>query len=811
MQYELGAVRAKDDFDIVGALPKQNIDTGMGLERMATLLQGVDNLYEIDEVYPVLERAAELTGKRYGAGPATSVAAHPDDVRLRVVADHVRSSLMLIGDGVTPGNEGRGYVLRRMLRRAVRSMRLLGVRRPVPAGAAAGLAGADERSPTPSSSTDFDRISQIAYAEEEAFRRTLAAGTTILDTAVARTKAAGGADAGRRPGVPAARHLRLPDRPHPGDGRRAGPRRSTRRASAASCRSSASGPRPTRRPRRPATATPSVYRDLADGARRATDFTGYDELVSEGRGRGLVVDGEPRRGEPAPATSSRSCSTARRSTRSRGGQIADAGASARRRRRHRGRRRAAPGQGARRAQRRRVLGEVRCAGAPALARSTPSAAAISPRRTPARTSCTRRCARCSARGPVRLGQQARLPPARLPPRPRCPRRSLARDRGGANPLCATTCRSPRDVMPLDAGPRARAPSRCSARRTARTCASSRSASWAASSAVAPTCSTRARSALSRCSASRRSAPACAASRRSSATDALRYLARERAIVAELTEPGRRVPRSSPSGSARMVTRLKDAERELERLRAGAGAGAAAGLARRARATSTASPSSATTPATPVPTTCAPWCSTCAAGSAPTAPASCAITGAPRAGRSSSSRPTRRPASAASGPGRCVRVAAAALGGGGGGKDDIAQGGGQDASKVRGALGRRVAPRGAPADRESTRGDRRGRMRGPRGRGSVSTSGRCASGSPSSDPDGILATPVATVPRDPAPGRGPRPASPRSSGARRRRGGRRAAAARSRGTKGAAQRGSRAMLPCWRRASPRSGCDSSTSA
>ncbi len=192
MQYDLSAVRAKDDFDIAGDLPKQNIDTGMGLERMATLLQGVDNLYEIDEVYPVLDRAAELTGKKYGAhsGHAASES-HPDDVRLRVVADHVRSSLMLIGDGVTPGNEGRGYVLRRMLRRAVRSMRLLGFDEP---SLPLLLPVSMERMKNsyPELESGFDRISQIAYAEEEAFRRTLASGTTILDTAVTRTKQGGG-------------------------------------------------------------------------------------------------------------------------------------------------------------------------------------------------------------------------------------------------------------------------------------------------------------------------------------------------------------------------------------------------------------------------------------------------------------------------------------------------------------------------------------------------------------------------------------------------------------------------------------------
>ena len=127
MQEDLGAVRSKVDFDVLGPLPQPNIDTGMGLERVAYLLQGVDNLYEIDEVYPVLERAAEMAGKRYGHRRP----ARPDDVRLRVVADHVRSALMLISDGVSPGNEARGYVLRRLLRRTVRSMRLLGVDEPV--------------------------------------------------------------------------------------------------------------------------------------------------------------------------------------------------------------------------------------------------------------------------------------------------------------------------------------------------------------------------------------------------------------------------------------------------------------------------------------------------------------------------------------------------------------------------------------------------------------------------------------------------------------------------------------------------------
>ena len=99
MQDELSAVRSKEDFDIRGPLPSKNIDTGMGLERMAFLLQGVDNIYEIDEVYPVIERAADLAGKRYGAD-------HEDDVRLRVVADHVRSALMIIARRRHAGQRG---------------------------------------------------------------------------------------------------------------------------------------------------------------------------------------------------------------------------------------------------------------------------------------------------------------------------------------------------------------------------------------------------------------------------------------------------------------------------------------------------------------------------------------------------------------------------------------------------------------------------------------------------------------------------------------------------------------------------------
>jgi alanyl-tRNA synthetase len=193
MQYDIDDVTSKEEFRIVGDLPNQNIDTGMGLERMASLLQGVDNLYEIDEVKPILDRAAQLTGKKYGAhsGHAASESA-PDDVRLRVIADHVRTALMLIGDGVTPSNEGRGYVLRRIMRRAIRSMRLLGWHEP--AMPELLPVARDCMAPSyPELAEDFERISQYAYAEEDTFLATLRAGTTILDTAITDTKKSGGA------------------------------------------------------------------------------------------------------------------------------------------------------------------------------------------------------------------------------------------------------------------------------------------------------------------------------------------------------------------------------------------------------------------------------------------------------------------------------------------------------------------------------------------------------------------------------------------------------------------------------------------
>jgi alanyl-tRNA synthetase len=180
MQFERGEGTGKDSFEILGELPSKNIDTGMGLERVAFLLQEVDNLYEIDEVRPVLDLAAKLSGKTYGDN-------EDDDVRLRVVADHVRSALMLIGDGVTPANDARGYVVRRLLRRVVRAMRLLGVDTPVFKQLFTVSKDAMKES-YPELETDFERILRTAVNEEEAFLRTLNSGLLVLDEEISKAK-----------------------------------------------------------------------------------------------------------------------------------------------------------------------------------------------------------------------------------------------------------------------------------------------------------------------------------------------------------------------------------------------------------------------------------------------------------------------------------------------------------------------------------------------------------------------------------------------------------------------------------------------
>jgi alanyl-tRNA synthetase len=190
MQDSISKYRAKDDFDIEGPLPSKNVDTGMGLERMASILQGVDNLYEIDTTWKILDRAAELTEQSYGRDRRA-------DVALRVIADHVRSAVMLIEDGVLPTNEGRGYVLRRIMRRSIRNLRLL-------AGAQRGGGGAqsgehfihdltsvaiEAMAPLyPELQRDAANIHTVMDAEEAAFASTLRTGTAIFEAAVEENK-----------------------------------------------------------------------------------------------------------------------------------------------------------------------------------------------------------------------------------------------------------------------------------------------------------------------------------------------------------------------------------------------------------------------------------------------------------------------------------------------------------------------------------------------------------------------------------------------------------------------------------------------
>ncbi len=180
MQNERGAGGGKDGYPILGELPAKSIDTGLGLERTAALLQGVENIYEIDTTMQILKRASELTGVTYGVSEKS-------DVSLRVIADHARTSLMLIGDGVTPGNEGRGYVLRRMMRRTIRNMRLLGSMDPIMSEltvAAIGAMGPQY----PELVSDKNRILAVSASEEESFLQTLKSGTQIFDLSSAALK-----------------------------------------------------------------------------------------------------------------------------------------------------------------------------------------------------------------------------------------------------------------------------------------------------------------------------------------------------------------------------------------------------------------------------------------------------------------------------------------------------------------------------------------------------------------------------------------------------------------------------------------------
>ncbi|MFP5224042.1 MAG: alanine--tRNA ligase, partial [Actinomycetota bacterium] len=169
-----------DSGRVVGHLAKKNVDTGMGLDRVAVLLQGVDSIYECDHFRPLIASAEQLTGKTYGAQEKT-------DVSLRIIAEHSRAAAFMIGDGIMPSNEGRGYILRRLLRRAVRHAKMLGVDDPVmPKMVGVVIDHMGEAYPELASSRDF--ITQVARGEEEGFRATLRQGLGLLEKDLAKAK-----------------------------------------------------------------------------------------------------------------------------------------------------------------------------------------------------------------------------------------------------------------------------------------------------------------------------------------------------------------------------------------------------------------------------------------------------------------------------------------------------------------------------------------------------------------------------------------------------------------------------------------------
>lgn len=281
MQNERGEGTSKEDFEILGPLPRKNIDTGMGVERVACLLQGVDNVYETDLLRPVIDAVAARAPRGYGQGK------HDDDVRYRIIADHSRTAAIIIGDGVSPGNDGRGYVLRRLLRRIIRSAKLLGVDDPIVGDLMATVR--DAMGPSyPELVNDFERIQRIAVAEETAFNRTLASGSRLFEEAASATKASGatvlsGADAFTLHdtyGFPL--ELTLEMAAEAGlsvdeEGFRGlmAEQRARAKADAAA--------------RKQAHMDLSAYREMVDTG--PTEFTGFDELTSEARILGIFVDG----------------------------------------------------------------------------------------------------------------------------------------------------------------------------------------------------------------------------------------------------------------------------------------------------------------------------------------------------------------------------------------------------------------------------------------------------------------------------------------------------------------------------------------
>jgi alanyl-tRNA synthetase len=282
MQNERGEGTTKEDYEILGPLPRKNIDTGMGVERVALVLQGVHNVYETDLVRPVIDLVATRAPRPYDVGN------HEDDVRYRIIADHSRTAAILIADGVSPGNDGRGYVLRRLLRRVIRSAKLLGIDTPIVGDLMATVC--DEMGPSyPELVSDSARISRIAVAEETAFNRTLTSGSKLFDEVAGATKASGstvvsGSDAFTLHdtyGFPIELTLEMASEAgltvdEAGFRELMAEQRKRAKDDAAA--------------RKHAHADLTAYRELVDAG--PTEFTGFDELTSEARILGIFVDGK---------------------------------------------------------------------------------------------------------------------------------------------------------------------------------------------------------------------------------------------------------------------------------------------------------------------------------------------------------------------------------------------------------------------------------------------------------------------------------------------------------------------------------------
>lgn len=283
MEKERGEGTGKDNFEIVGDLPKKNIDTGLGVERVACLLQDVDNVYETDLLRPVIDAAEKLSGATYGKK-------HEDDVRFRVIADHSRTGMMLILDGVTPGNEGRGYILRRLLRRIIRSARLLGAQGETMSVFMDTIM--DTMTPSyPEIADNRERILKTAVNEEKAFLRTLESGTSLFEEAAASVKASGSTTlAGAQAftlhdtyGFPIDLTLEMAaeaglDVDQEGFNALMAEQRARAKAD--------------NKAKKHGHVDLSIYREFVD--EHPTTFTGFDELESDAKVLGLVVDGELR-------------------------------------------------------------------------------------------------------------------------------------------------------------------------------------------------------------------------------------------------------------------------------------------------------------------------------------------------------------------------------------------------------------------------------------------------------------------------------------------------------------------------------------